>query len=131
MLLSGGRCRARIQYRQICISIVVGLTYCQLAFSFIWKLHDDISPTKTITFSERYMFKTNNGPKLLANGDSFIETDVTVTMYMIKNISYNVAFAAFESESEHHHDTLSEMCFGQEYFIATHNKWASDVSHMK
>lgn len=95
---------------------------------FIWKLNDDISPSKTLTFSERYMFATNHGPELLQQGDSYIETNAKVIMYMLKNLSYPVAYAVFASSESHHHDALREMCYGQNSYIGENNDWASDVS---
>lgn len=115
--------------------VVLSLSMVNNISCFIWKLNETISPSRTITFSERYMFQSNVGPKLLTHGDAYIETDVTVTMLMTKNISYDIVFAVFSSDEAHHHDalTLTDMCYhgtGSSSSIAddVNNKWASDVS---
>ena len=81
------------------------------------------------------MFQSKVGPKLLVHGDSYIETDIMVTMLMTKNISYDIVFAVFSSDEAHHHDalTLTGMCYDGTELLSSvtedvNNKWASNVS---
>jgi hypothetical protein len=59
------------------ISLAVGLL--PLCSAFVWKLTDDLPAKKILTFSERYMFKSHDGPGILEQGDAYIKVDTKVT----------------------------------------------------
>lgn len=93
--------------------------------SFKWHLKDTLPPQKVLTFSERYMFSTENGPPMLEQGAAYIHVDANALVYMKVNESALVSYAVFAASEDHHHDSLLGMCDPQQL---RENYWASNVS---
>jgi hypothetical protein len=62
---------------QIILAVII--LFVTRAFAFKWKLSDNLESKKILTFSERYMFASQNGPTMLEQGDSYIEVDIHAT----------------------------------------------------
>jgi hypothetical protein len=45
---------------------------------FKWHVNDSITPYSVVTYSERFMFATKNGPTMLQQGESYIHVMNTV-----------------------------------------------------
>lgn len=45
---------------------------------FKWHLNEVLKYDKYLTFSEMYMFGRGQGPKIMEQGDSYINLDITV-----------------------------------------------------
>ena len=93
------------------------------ANAFKWHLKDTLPAQKVLTFSERYMFSTENGPPMLEQGAAYIHIDVSVLVYMAKNESAYVGYAVFAAAEDHHHDSLMGICDN-----SVRDFWASKVS---
>ena len=106
--------------------LALGLLLLQAgpALGFKWHLLDTLPSKKILTFSERYMFATRDGPEMLEEGDSYIEVDAMVTAYMTVNRSSTVGYAVYASADQHHHDTLLGICGDEDIRV---NGWASNV----
>jgi hypothetical protein len=50
-----------------------------VASSFRWHMGEHMEPDQTITFTERHMFASNDGPVMMEQGEAFIE--ITATAY--------------------------------------------------
>lgn len=107
---------------------VVMLVFSLIApssLSFKWHLSDVLPSKKILTFSERYMFASRNGPPMLEQGESYIDISARVTSYMTLNRSANVGFAVYASKDQHHHDTLEGICGDED--IRINSAWALNV----
>lgn len=96
-----------------------------LADAFRWTLNDVLPSKKVLTFSERYMFSTGNGPPMLEQGSAYINVDANIFVYMLKNESAKVGYAVFAAEEGHHHDNLIGICDDS----VRSNEWALSVSN--
>jgi hypothetical protein len=94
------------------------------AHSFKWHLKDNLPAQKVLTFSERYMFSTENGPPMLEQGAAYINIDAYVSVYMAINTSTLVSYAVFAASEDHHHDSLLGMCDNSDL---RDNYWAMNV----
>jgi hypothetical protein len=92
--------------------------------SFKWHLKDTLPSQKVLTFSERYMFSTENGPPMLEQGAAYIHIDANAMVYMKVNQSAVVSFAVFAASEDHHHDSLIGMC---DQKSLRDNYWASNI----
>lgn len=91
---------------------------------FKWHLTDVLPAKKILTFSERYMFATGNGPTMLEQGDAYIDLNTGVLAYMLVNRSVQVGYAIYASSDKHHHDSLEGICGDQDIQV---NSWAENV----
>lgn len=101
---------------------------CRKADGFKWHLTDTLPPKKILTFSERYMFATGNGPTMLEQGASYIHVDTDVYAYMNANRSTAIAFAIYAAAEDHHHDSLEGMCGDEDL---RENYWAANVVNIR
>ena len=79
---------------------------------------------KVLTFSERYMYPTRNGPPMLEQGDAYINVYARAVAYMPVNESTTLSFAVFAAKEDHHHDSLVGMCDNTDI---RNNYWANNV----
>ena len=92
---------------------IVYLALCSFLppiLSFKWELTDTLYPRKILTFSERYMFASGNGPAMLNQGKAYIAIDTTVKAFMSLNVSTTIGYATFIALDDHHHDSFEGMC---------------------
>jgi hypothetical protein len=80
----------------------------QISDAFKWQLTDVLSASKVLTFSEKYMFATQEGPTFLPQGDSYIKISGDVIAYMSReaNHSIDVSYAIYSAAENHHYDIL-------------------------
>jgi hypothetical protein len=57
--------------RWACV-LVVGLGLAMRAYGFAWPLRYQFNDSVKLTFSEMYMFGTDDGPMFMSAGDSYI-----------------------------------------------------------
>jgi hypothetical protein len=101
--------------------IYILLLLCCSINAFKWHLLDDLPPNEIITFSERYMFKSKDGPELLVQYDSYIKINAKVDTIMSKNESSMISYAIFAAAEGHHHDIFEGMCTENPF---SSNYWA-------
>lgn len=63
---------------KLLIYLLVFLVQVALIHTFEWVMEEELPSHKYFTFSERYMFSSNDGPILLPQGDSYINVDITI-----------------------------------------------------
>jgi hypothetical protein len=95
-------------------------------FCFKWHLSDVLPEKKVLTFSERYMFPSRNGPLMLEQGDAYIHVSADVLVYQPLNESAVVSYAVFAATEDHHHDSPLAMCETVE-FREKYGYWTSNV----
>lgn len=108
--------------------LCLSLSVMKGCLGFKWHLTDILPSKKILTFSERYMFASRNGPPMLEQGDSYIEVGAQVIAYMTLNRSSSVGMAIYASADQHHHDTLEGICGDEDIRV---NAWASNVYAMR
>ena len=107
-------------------AFVLLVNAASIADAFRWTLNDFLPPKKVLTFSERYMFSSGNGPPMLEQGSAYINVDANILVYMSKNESAKVGYAVFAAGEGHHHDNLIGICDD----TVRSNEWALSVSNI-
>lgn len=102
------------------IIILFTLLFCSIN-AFKWHILDDLPPNEIITFSERYMFKSKEGPELLLQYNSIISIHANIDTIMSKNESSMISYAIFAAAEGHHHDSFEGMCTDNPF---ADNYWA-------
>ena len=80
---------------------------------------------KDLTFSESYMFSSENGPAMLEQGESYIELDTSVLITMKVNKTSKVGFAIYTCNEMNSETGLLGLC---ENTAAVDNDWIDNVS---
>lgn len=51
----------------------------RLCAAFIWSIDEEVMPDQKLTFTERHMFASHEGPELMEDGAAFIEVHADLT----------------------------------------------------
>lgn len=108
----------------LAIFITVLLSVLQYSCCFKWHLSDVLPSDKILTFSERYMFATKNGPIILDQGSSYIDIDVNINVYLTEEKTPQVAFVVYSVlEEKHQNDTINGLCVSSSK-LPSYSYWA-------
>lgn len=108
----------------VLLLLVASPPTCVVAFK--WHLADVLPEKKVLTFSERYMFPSHNGPLMLEQGEAYIRVKADVLVYQAINESAVVSYAVFAATEDHHHDAPLAMCETME-LRDKYGYWTSNV----
>lgn len=89
---------------------VASVSFLPVANSFIWPLNSEVSYEYPIRITEGHMFASHNGPPLLVNGESFIETDAIITTYSRYNHSTKIYVLFYGTDEEHDIEDVPGIC---------------------
>ena len=64
---------------EMLLRVVLLLLVIQQSRCFKWHLTDIIPQNKILTFSERYMFQSRNGPTMLEQGDAYVKVNGVIS----------------------------------------------------
>lgn len=107
---------------------LVSFTSC-----FEWEVAEDLGTRGMITFSERYMFESKEGPDPLPHDEAYIKIDLSFESKMYKNSSVPLAFAIYKANHGYEAEQLSNIC--NDLWNEDYESWAEyvyrDIVQMK
>mmetsp|Transcript_18727 Transcript_18727/g.34957 ORF Transcript_18727/g.34957 Transcript_18727/m.34957 type:complete len:510 (+) Transcript_18727:52-1581(+) len=69
--------------------------------AFVWQVDEELVPLQTLTFSERHMFGTNEGPVILPNKRATIFADLQFDLYLRENRTTGFQYAVYLPDDDH------------------------------
>ena len=61
------------------LAAALALYSAQLCAGFIWSIDEPVMPDQMLTFTERHMFASGQGPEMMEDGSAFIEVHADLT----------------------------------------------------
>lgn len=115
------------------VLLLLSLLVVNEVISFKWDIHESISAQGLMTFSERYMFQSGNGPPIMPDsGDSYIELDINFAVFSKVNSSnIPVAMAIYHADDGYFYENLDDICSPYAWDLEFESEWANNIYNEK